>query len=237
MIVRSAGLSQPGEHPGDDDSDDRDLERRFASFSAGLKAETGRSYDEWGAFIAGMDRNTAIDALRFEGFSWQQASWIERGHTCGQNPFSAPEATRKGHPKRREPPTPDQATRAHLYITVRRAAQMALVHAHALMLEVQDTRPGDEILARECEAIYRRLCEGMGWTPIRWAHKNGVAHHFRQLTGGAKVYRDVLDARGRRRRLCVYPIPAPEPAPRRMRRKREAVADVNRMPQRQAVAA
>jgi len=108
VTIGSAGLSQPGEHPGDDDSDDRNLEERFASLSAGLKAETGRSYDEWGAFIAGMDRNTAIDTLRLEGFSWQQASRIERSHACGQNPFFAREATRKGHPKRREPPTPNQ---------------------------------------------------------------------------------------------------------------------------------
>jgi len=230
-------LSQPGEHPGDDDSDDRNLEKRFASFSAGLKADTGRSYDEWGAFIAGMDRNTAIDTLRLEGFSWQQASWIERSHACGQNPFFAREATRKGHPKRREPPTPNQGTEAPLYITVRRAAQKAQVHAHALLLELQGTRAGDEILARECEAIYLRLCEETGWTPVRWAHKNGVAHHLRQLAGGAKVYRDVLDTRGRRQRLCFYTIPAPEPPPRRMRKKREAVADVNRMSREQAVAA
>jgi hypothetical protein len=60
--------------------------------------------------------------------------------------------------------------------------------------------------AADVEQTYETLCEVSGWQPLRWRHKNGVAHHLRTLNGNVKTYRDVIDPEGRRKRLSVYPI-------------------------------
>jgi hypothetical protein len=105
-----------------------------------------------------------------------------------------------------------------------RAVHPIPLHAVALLLKLQeDWRPGDEVLAAEAAPIYFEMCSELWWKPQRWRHKNGVAHHFRVLTGRDPRYRWIVHSDGRRQRLLAYSIPppgmiqAPTLAPRRRR--------------------
>jgi hypothetical protein len=90
-----------------------------------------------------------------------------------------------------------------------RSDQPIEVHALRLLLWVQqDWRAGEEILACDLEDIYVQLCLELWWNPLRWKHKNGVAHHFR-LLNGEPVYRWVDGRDGLRHRLAAYPIKPP----------------------------
>lgn len=64
-----------------------ELEREFISE---LKARTGRSLDEWMSAIDTIglrDKNAIIDWLRPQGFTFANASWLERIHHNGGKPI------------------------------------------------------------------------------------------------------------------------------------------------------
>ena len=105
-----------------------------------------------------------------------------------------------------------------------RADQPVEVHALRLLIWVQqDWRPGDEILARDLEIIYREMASELWWNPLRWRHKFGVAHAFR-LINGEPLYRWSIDDRGQRHRWLAYPIrpPARSQGPARVSARRRA---------------
>lgn len=95
-----------------------DYGERERQFLATLKADTGRSLDEWMAAIgaAGLThRNDIIDWLRREGFMFSKASWIERIHNNGGRPiYGDAGAARTRRPRRRPAsspsPSPDTAS-------------------------------------------------------------------------------------------------------------------------------
>lgn len=87
-----------------------DYGERERQFLATLKADTGRSLDEWMAAIgaAGLThRNDIIDWLRREGFMFSKASWIERIHNNGGRPiYGDAGAARTRRPRRRPASSP-----------------------------------------------------------------------------------------------------------------------------------
>lgn len=95
-----------------------DYGEKERQFLATLKADTGRSLDEWMAAIgaAGLThRNDIIDWLRREGFMFSKASWIERIHNNGGRPiYGDAGAGRMQRPRRRPAlsPSPSPASAA-----------------------------------------------------------------------------------------------------------------------------
>lgn len=87
-----------------------DYGERERQFLATLKADTGRSLDEWMAAIgaAGLThRNDIIDWLRREGFMFSKASWIERIHNNDGRPiYGDAGAARTRRPRRRPASSP-----------------------------------------------------------------------------------------------------------------------------------
>jgi hypothetical protein len=223
------------------DADDPRLAAQWAAFAASLAETTGRDLAGWAELIAHFrDKDDAILFLEGRGFRFLHASWVERWRFSRCNPFAtasqeAADLTRST--RRKGPPKPASARAG--YVTARQLAQSARVHASALLVHLQATHAGEEVLASDVEAIYLDLCDESGWAALRWRHKNGVAHHLRALNGNAKTYRDVIDPQGRRRRLSVYPISPPVSAQRPARRRRQEAADQTRIasPPRAAVAA
>lgn len=88
-----------------------DYGERERQFLETLKADTGRTLDEWMAAIAAeglTQRNDIIDWLRRQGFMFSKASWIERIHNNGGRPIYA-EAGRpraQARPRNTPPPRP-----------------------------------------------------------------------------------------------------------------------------------
>ena len=121
------------------------LAARWDAFEASLEHETGRSLDAWADSVRHLDLRPALDVLQEAGFPFEQASWIERYARNGRNPFRVADATRKGQPKRRGSAAETDALGTPQVVTARKAARMAQVHAHALLLELQASRAGDEI--------------------------------------------------------------------------------------------
>lgn len=82
-----------------------DYGERERQFLETLKADTGRTLEEWLAAIAAeglTHRNDIIDWLRRQGFMFSKASWIERIHNNGGRPIYAD----TGAPRTRRPRTP-----------------------------------------------------------------------------------------------------------------------------------
>lgn len=80
-----------------------EVERQFV---AALKADTGRSLEEWLAAIDGQglaQRNDIIDWLRRQGFMFAKASWIERIRNNGGRPIyetaSGPRPAARARPR------------------------------------------------------------------------------------------------------------------------------------------
>lgn len=88
-----------------------ELERELID---GLKPRTGKDLAEWMAAIAAAhlsDRNAIIDWLRPQGFSFSNASWIERIHHNGGRPIYLDRAPQR-RPERRRPKSNDTASPA-----------------------------------------------------------------------------------------------------------------------------
>jgi hypothetical protein len=65
------------------------------------------------------------------------------------------------------------------------------------------------LFAYQLEEQYLSLCaETLWWKPHRWEGSNGVAEHFRRLTGKPKGYKYTV-WEGSEHRWCFYPVPAP----------------------------
>ncbi|MBN8913696.1 MAG: hypothetical protein J0H65_16900 [Rhizobiales bacterium] len=82
-----------------------DYGERERQFLETLKADTGRTLDEWLSAIAAeglTHRNDIIDWLRRQGFMFSKASWLERIHNNGGRPIYAGAAT----PRTRMRPQP-----------------------------------------------------------------------------------------------------------------------------------
>ncbi len=193
------------------------------SLFASLEDRTGRSLAEWMRYLdylAFEDRRDAIAYMQADDLTLAEALMLEHQHSTSRN---VADETRHKPPMRLAPGSA---------VTARQAAQVARQHAAELLAHLQNLHAGEEVLARDCEAIYIGFCDKRGCAPVRWSHKNGVGHHLRGLLGGSKPYRDVVGASGRRQRLCVYAIPVPtreparEPTPVRPIRHRHAKADV-----------
>ena len=78
-------------------------------FLDALKADTGRTLDEWMSAIAAQDltqRNDIIDWLRRQGFMFSKASWIERIHNNGGRPIYADAGTQRPRARPRPPSRP-----------------------------------------------------------------------------------------------------------------------------------
>lgn len=75
------------------------MERQFLET---LKADSGRSIEEWMSAIAAQGltrRNDIIDWLRREGFMFSKASWIERIHNNGGRPIYGDAGTARPSPR------------------------------------------------------------------------------------------------------------------------------------------
>jgi hypothetical protein len=84
-----------------------DYGERERQFLETLKADTGRTLDEWMAAIAAeglTHRNDIIDWLRRQGFLFSKASWLERIHNNGGRPIYADAGSRR--PRARPQPRP-----------------------------------------------------------------------------------------------------------------------------------
>jgi hypothetical protein len=220
------------------DEHDRDLDAQWQAFVAALPRDTGRDLAAWADLIAHFtDKNDAIDFLRgHAGLSFQHASWVERWQHARQHGYRGPfghlaesqwvaQRTRNTRQSGRAQATAPRAG----YRTARGLSRGARAHASALLVHLQDTRLGEEVLAAEVERIYEALCEDGGWQPLRWRHRNGVAQHLRALMGHPKTYRDVLDAAGGRQRLSVYPVSALASVPLRGPRGAQQTAQQTRL--------
>jgi len=78
------------------------MERQFLET---LKADSGRSLEEWMAAIAAAgltERNDIIDWLRRQGFLFSKASWIERIHNNGGRPIYEGTSTARMRTLRRQ---------------------------------------------------------------------------------------------------------------------------------------
>lgn len=83
-----------------------DYGERERQFLATLKADTGRTLEEWLAAIAAeglTHRNDIIDWLRRQGFMFSKASWIERIHNNGGRPIYAGAGTPRARARPRAP--------------------------------------------------------------------------------------------------------------------------------------
>jgi hypothetical protein len=162
------------------------------------------------------------------GLSAAIAGALRRGPKRGTRPLGMhPEPT-----PRAVDVTPPRAKRTPREPLEPRAVHPIPLHVLALLLKLQeDWQPGDEILAAEAAPIYVEMCSELWWKPLRWLHKNGVAHHFRVLTGRDPRYRWIVHPDGRRQRLLAYSIPppgmieAPSPAPGRRRARPDSRRD------------
>jgi hypothetical protein len=86
-------------------------------------------------------------------------------------------------------------------------------HAEQLLKWWHQTgQPTGEVLSRNVQAGYGRMCIELGWQERAW---NRVGACFRSLIGARKQYRDVV-VNGRRHRWCTLRIPA-KPAQRGLR--------------------
>jgi hypothetical protein len=86
-----------------------DYGERERQFLDTLKADTGRTLEEWMIAITGeglRERNEIIDWLRRQGFiMFSKASWIERIHNNGGKPIYADAGATRARPAAR-PPSP-----------------------------------------------------------------------------------------------------------------------------------
>jgi len=83
-----------------------EMERQFL---ATLKADTGRSLEEWMAAISAQGlahRNDTIDWLRRQGFMFSKASWLERIHNNDGKPLYGEGGSRRpaAPPRKERPP-------------------------------------------------------------------------------------------------------------------------------------
>ena len=135
-----------------------DYGEKERQFLETLKADTGRSLDEWMAAIAAeglAHRNDIIDWLRRQGFLFSKASWIERIHNNGGRPIygdaGSPRASARARPAaprllrpvapaeapRPPPPAPPQAEVA----APARAAEPDPAALDALLVRAKAFRP------------------------------------------------------------------------------------------------
>ena len=175
--------------------------------------EAGPGFDlrRWLALLEDSsltNTNDLIDLLRARGLSFVDASRVERIYTLGNHLLTAPEPVKRrssdSRPaKRPERQTPEPAPSYPVWRSPEEHAQRLVAY-----LQERQWRTG-EVLSREIQGVYQRMCEDLGWRPMGW---RSVGALFRQLIGDRKHYRDfVID--GRRRRLCCYTLPgrdAPE---------------------------
>ena len=94
----------------------RDLAEQERAFILALSADTGRDLDAWMQAIAASGhsaRNDIIDWLRHQGFSFSNASWLERIHHNGGQLIYAGGETRAPSsgraPQTRTKPAPETA--------------------------------------------------------------------------------------------------------------------------------
>ncbi len=83
-----------------------DYGEKERQFLETLKADTGRTLDEWIAAIAAQGlthRNDIIDWLRRQGFMFSKASWIERIHNNGGRPIYDGVERPRARPRPRNP--------------------------------------------------------------------------------------------------------------------------------------
>ncbi|WP_072390318.1 DUF5655 domain-containing protein [Hyphomicrobium sp. CS1GBMeth3] len=84
-----------------------DYGERERQFLETLKADTGRTLEEWMAAITAeglSDRNDIIDWLRRQGFMFSKASWIERIHHNGGRPIYADTGAARSRTRSRPAP-------------------------------------------------------------------------------------------------------------------------------------
>ncbi|HEX2843536.1 DUF5655 domain-containing protein [Hyphomicrobium sp.] len=86
-----------------------DYGEKERQFLETLKADTGRTLEEWMAAIAAQGlthRNDIIDWLRRQGFMFSKASWIERIHNNGGRPIYDGVERPSARPRPRNPGSP-----------------------------------------------------------------------------------------------------------------------------------
>lgn len=88
-----------------------DYGERERQFLETLKADSGRTLDEWMAAIAAQGvthRNDIIDWLRRQGFMFSKASWLERIHNNGGRPIYSGSGNQRpqARPRTTAPPRP-----------------------------------------------------------------------------------------------------------------------------------
>lgn len=86
-----------------------DYGEKERQFLETLKADTGRTLEEWMAAIAAQGlthRNDIIDWLRRQGFMFSKASWIERIHNNGGRPIYDGVERPRARPRPRNPGPP-----------------------------------------------------------------------------------------------------------------------------------
>ena len=148
-----------------------------------------------------------------------------------QEPLSADRnVVRRG--RKRTPLTPERLIEIAETSGEPMAVHPVQLHAFHLLLVLRADYAGKEVRASDVERIYLEICQENWWLPLRWKHKNGVAHHFRLLNSHGKTYRWFVTADGVRHRLSIYHISQPAPAPERAKRRRNMTPDVAPLPRR-----
>lgn len=157
----------------------RDLAEQERAFILTLPSDTGRDLDAWMAAIAASGhsaRNDIIDWLRHQGFTFSNASWLERIHHNGGRLIYAGEEPRAALADRAPPAKPKAAPPAHLAEqapepvaqpeaslppTAMPPSEPALTHQDgaseaevaALLLAAKGLRPLAEFILREMDQI------------------------------------------------------------------------------------
>lgn len=194
-------------------------EARYDALIASLPDRTGHDLGWWLHLLSASafsDRNSTIDHLRLCGFTFPEASMLERTHELGHSPFETterlPTAAGREAPLQTAPPRRRRDS-ARVAVDDRTTPfprwRSSEEHAKRLVsyLAEKNWRVG-EVLSREVQAAYVAMCDELGWQPVGW---RTVGSAFRHLIGDRKHYRHLV-VNGRRHRWCVYSLPAHDQA-------------------------
>jgi hypothetical protein len=190
---------------------------RSDALIASLPSRTGRNLASWMRLLSSAEfqnKNQVIDYLRVRGFSFAEASTLERTHALGRSPFETTErlpttvnrkVPRQTAPQQRRRDSAQTAIDHRATPTPFPRSRSAEEHAERLLqyLAEKHWRSG-EVLSREVQVAYRTMCEELGWQVVGW---RSVGSAFRYLIGDRKHYRHfVVD--GVRHRWCCYSLPS-----------------------------